>query len=148
MEGQISQSDAYLICFSSSFLVLIAIIVWLWWQDLLKSLAESEIDDVEDLTEANVSSVNFVSGQASVQLSTLHEPVTVRGWPVGLALASAASVIVSLTPTDFQKMISMISSLNLQSTKEKYRVETNQYTKDLASIRAQPRVRTHLHNSI
>ncbi|XP_024921549.1 unconventional myosin-XIX isoform X2 [Cynoglossus semilaevis] len=113
---------------------------WRRWKDLLKSLAESEIDDVEDLTEANMSSVNFIGGQASVQLPTLQEPVTVRGWPVGLALASAASVIVSLTPTDFQKMISMISSLNLQSTKEKYRVETNQYTKDLASIRAQPRI--------
>uniref|UniRef100_A0A3P8WFA8 Myosin XIX n=1 Tax=Cynoglossus semilaevis TaxID=244447 RepID=A0A3P8WFA8_CYNSE len=84
--------------------------------------------------------VKFHRATLTLSLPTLQEPVTVRGWPVGLALASAASVIVSLTPTDFQKMISMISSLNLQSTKEKYRVETNQYTKDLASIRAQPRI--------
>lgn len=121
---------------------------WRRRKDLLKSLAESEIDDVEDLTEDKMSSVNAVAGgQASVQLSNLQEPVTVRGWPVGLALASAsaASETVSLTATSFQKMISMISSLNLPSTKGEYRVETNQYTKELASIRAQPKGSVKLH---
>lgn len=114
------------------------------WQALLKSLAEAELDDAKDLAEEDVPALNpVVRERGSVQLSTIQEPVTVRGWPMGLALASAPSITVSLTATGFQKMMSVMASLNLPSRRGEYKVETNQYTKGLASIRAQPKVRTH-----
>uniref|UniRef100_A0A665TIK4 Myosin motor domain-containing protein n=1 Tax=Echeneis naucrates TaxID=173247 RepID=A0A665TIK4_ECHNA len=80
-----------------------------------------------------------------MQLSTLQEPVTVRGWPMGLALASAPSITVSLTATGFQKMMSVMASLNLPSRRGEYKVEPNQYTQGLASIRAQPKGSVKLH---
>lgn len=83
----------------------------------------------------------IIQEQGSVQLATIQEPVTVRGWPMGLALASAPSVTVSLTATGFQKMMSLMASLKLPSRRAEYMVETNQYTQELASVRAQPRVR-------
>lgn len=111
------------------------------WQALLKSLAEVELDDAEDLVEEDVPALNpVIRARGSVQLSTIQEPVTVRGWPMGLALASAPSITVSLTATGFQKMMSVMASLNLPSRRGGYKVETNQYTQGLASIRAQPKV--------
>lgn len=108
-------------------------------------MAESELDDAEDLVSEDVPELNPVVWEhGSVQLSTTQEPVTVRGWPMGLALAGAPSVTVSLTATGFQKVLSVLASLNLPSRRGEYKVETNQYEQGLASIRAQPRVRTHL----
>lgn len=80
-----------------------------------------------------------------MQLSHIQEPVSVRGWPVGLALASAPapSITVSMTATGLQKMMSVMASLNLPSRRGEYKVETNQCTQELASIRAQPKVRPH-----
>ncbi|MEQ2177359.1 hypothetical protein GOODEAATRI_002680 [Goodea atripinnis] len=110
---------------------------------LLKSLAESELDDAMDLVEEDSPALKPVVGQrGSVQLSSFQEPVPVCGWPMGLALASAPSITVSLTATGFQKMISVMTSLNLPSRRGVYKVQTNQYQQGLASIRAQPRVRT------
>uniref|UniRef100_A0A669C9T8 Myosin XIX n=1 Tax=Oreochromis niloticus TaxID=8128 RepID=A0A669C9T8_ORENI len=86
-----------------------------------------------------------VRERGSVQLSIIPEPVAVRGWPMGLALASAPSMTVSLTATGFQKMISVIASLNLPSRRGEYQVKTNQYTEELASIRAQPKGSIKLH---
>nr|XP_019941478.1 PREDICTED: unconventional myosin-XIX [Paralichthys olivaceus] len=117
---------------------------WRKWRDMLTSLAEVELDDAKDLVEDDVPTLN-ISQRGSVQLSTIQEPVTVRGWPMGLALASAPSITVSLTATGFQKMISMIASLNLPSKRGEYKVETNQYTQGLASIRAQPKGSVKLH---
>lgn len=112
----------------------------------MNSLAESELDDAEDLVSEDVPELNPVVWEhGSVQLSTIQEPVTVRGWPMGLALAGAPSVTISLTATGFQKVLSVMASLNLPSRRGGYKVETNQYKQGLASIRAQPRVRTHLH---
>lgn len=62
---------------------------------------------------------------------------------MGLALASAPSITVSLTATGLQKMMSVMATLNLPSRRGQYKVETNQCTEELASIRAQPRVREH-----
>ncbi|XP_071316432.1 unconventional myosin-XIX [Trachinotus anak] len=119
---------------------------WRRWRALLKSLAEAELDDVKDLVEEDVPAVNpVIRERGSVQLSTIQEPVTVRGWPMGLALASAPSITVSLTATGFQKMMSVMASLNLPSRRGEYKVETNQYTKGLASIRAQPKGSVKLH---
>lgn len=116
------------------------------WQALLKSLAEVELDDAEDLVEEDVPALNpVIRARGSVQLSTIQEPVTVRGWPMGLALASAPSITVSLTATGFQKMMSVMASLNLPSRRGGYKVETNQYTQGLASIRAQPKGSVKLH---
>lgn len=121
-----------------------SITVCLLWQDLLKALAEVELDDAKDLVEEDVPVLNpVIRERGSVQLSTIQEPVTVRGWPMGLALASAPSITVSLTATGFQKMMSVMASLNLPSRRRGYKVETNQYTQGLASIRAQPKVRAH-----
>uniref|UniRef100_A0A665TIL2 Myosin motor domain-containing protein n=1 Tax=Echeneis naucrates TaxID=173247 RepID=A0A665TIL2_ECHNA len=119
---------------------------WRKWKALLKSLAEAELDDAKDLEEENVPELNpVIRERGSVQLSTLQEPVTVRGWPMGLALASAPSITVSLTATGFQKMMSVMASLNLPSRRGEYKVEPNQYTQGLASIRAQPKGSVKLH---
>lgn len=119
------------------------IIFYIFLQVLLKSLAEAELDDAKDLVEEDTPALTpVVRERGSVQLSTIPEPVTVQGWPMGLALASAPSMTVSLTATGFQKMMSVIASLNLPSRRGEYQVKTNQYTEELASIRAQPKVRT------
>lgn len=78
-----------------------------------------------------------------MQLSHIQEPVTVRGWPMGLALASAPSITVSMTATGLQKMMSVMATLNLPYRRREYKVETNQCTQELASIRAQPKVGIH-----
>ena len=121
--------------------------VLFWLQALLKSLAEAELDDAKDmLEEEEIPPLNpVIRERGSVQLSSIPEPVTVRGWPMGLALASAPSITVSLTATGFQKMMSVMASLNLPSRKGEYKVETNQYTQGVASIRAQPKVRARPH---
>lgn len=112
----------------------------------MKSLAEAELDDAKDLVEEDAPALNpVVRERGSVQLSTIPEPVTVQGWPMGLALASAPSMTVSLTATGFQKMMSVIASLNLPSRRGEYQVKTNQYTEELASIRAQPKGSVKLH---
>lgn len=116
-------------------------------QALLKALAEAELDDAKDLQEDMPALNPIIRERGSVQLSNIQEPVTVRGWPMGLALASAPSITVSLTATGFQKMMSVMASLNLPSRKGEYKVETNQYTRGLASIRAQPKVRENQQNS-
>lgn len=95
--------------------------------------------DLEEDDPAGLTPV--VRERGSVQLSHIQEPVTVRGWPVGLALASAPSITVSMTATGLQKMMSVMASLNLPSRRGGYKVETNQCTQELASIRAQPKVR-------
>uniref|UniRef100_A0A669DGB6 Myosin XIX n=1 Tax=Oreochromis niloticus TaxID=8128 RepID=A0A669DGB6_ORENI len=119
---------------------------WRKWRSLLKSLAEAELDDAKDLVEEDAPALNpVVRERGSVQLSIIPEPVAVRGWPMGLALASAPSMTVSLTATGFQKMISVIASLNLPSRRGEYQVKTNQYTEELASIRAQPKGSIKLH---
>lgn len=116
--------------------------VWFLWQALLKSLAEAELDDAKDLVEEDVPALNpVVRERGSVQLSNIQEPVAVRGWPMGLALASAPSITVSLMATGLQKMMSVMATLNLPSRRGEYKVEPNQYTQELASIRAQPKVR-------
>ncbi|XP_028277851.1 unconventional myosin-XIX [Parambassis ranga] len=119
---------------------------WRKWRALLKSLAEAELDDAKDFVEEEVPVLSpVVRERGSVQLSTIQEPVTVRGWPMGLALASAPSISVSLTATGFQKMMSVMASVSLPSRRGKYKVETNQYTQGLASIRAQPKGSVKLH---
>ncbi|XP_023132275.2 unconventional myosin-XIX [Amphiprion ocellaris] len=119
---------------------------WKKWRTLLKSLAEAELDDAKDVVEEDVPVLNpVVRERGSVQLSTIPEPVPVRGWPMGLALASAPSITVSLTATGFQKMMSAMASLNLPSRRGQYKVTTNQYTEELASIRAQPKGSVKLH---
>ncbi|XP_053187445.1 unconventional myosin-XIX isoform X1 [Scomber japonicus] len=120
---------------------------WRKWTALLKSLAEAELDDAKDMVEEEeIPPLNpVIRERGSVQLSSIPEPVTVRGWPMGLALASAPSITVSLTATGFQKMMSVMASLNLPSRKGEYKVETNQYTQGVASIRAQPKGSVKLH---
>lgn len=114
------------------------------WQALLKALAETELDDAKDLLEADVPQLNaIIRERGSVQLSFIQKPVSVRGWPLGLALASAPSITMSLTATGFQKMVSVMASLNLPSRRGEYKLEPNQYSQELASIRAQPKVRAH-----
>ncbi|XP_047463198.1 unconventional myosin-XIX [Mugil cephalus] len=119
---------------------------WRSWKAMLKSLAEAELDDAKDLEEEEPPALNaVVRERGSVQLSTIQEPVTVRGWPMGLALASAPSITVSLTATGFQKMMSVMASVNLPSRRGQYKVKTNQRTQELASIRAQPKGSVKLH---
>ncbi|XP_059208280.1 unconventional myosin-XIX [Centropristis striata] len=119
---------------------------WRKWRTLLKSLAEAELDDAKDLVEEEVPVLSpVIRARGSVQLSSIPEPVTVRGWPMGLALASAPSITMSMTATGFQKMMSVMASLNLPSRRGEYKVKTNQYSEELASIRAQPKGSVKLH---
>lgn len=112
----------------------------------MKALAETELDDAKDLLEADVPQLNaIIRERGSVQLSFIQEPVSVRGWPLGLALASAPSITMSLTATGFQKMVSVMASLNLPSRRGEYKLEPNQYSQELASIRAQPKGSVKLH---
>uniref|UniRef100_A0A8C2X5V8 Myosin XIX n=1 Tax=Cyclopterus lumpus TaxID=8103 RepID=A0A8C2X5V8_CYCLU len=116
------------------------------WQALLKSLAEAELDDAEDLAEEDLPVLNpVIRERGSVQLSSIQKPVTVRGWPMGLALASAPSITMSLTATGFQKMVSVMASLHLPSQRGAYTVKPNQFSQELASIRAQPKGSVKLH---
>uniref|UniRef100_A0A3B5LHJ4 Myosin XIX n=1 Tax=Xiphophorus couchianus TaxID=32473 RepID=A0A3B5LHJ4_9TELE len=119
---------------------------WKKWRVRTSSLAEAELDEAEDLAADDSPALSaVVRERGSVQLSSFQEPVPVRGWPMGLALASAPSITVSLTATGFQKMISVMTSLNLPSRRGEYKVETNQYKQGLASIRARPRGSVKLH---
>lgn len=116
----------------------------------MDSLAEAELDDAEDVREQAALAAAEMPGRLNplvrehglVQLASLPEPVAVRSWPLGLALASAPTITVDLTATSFQKVVSLMATLRtpFRSTAE-YRVETNQFTQDMASIRAQPQVR-------
>ncbi|KAK9536182.1 hypothetical protein VZT92_005990 [Zoarces viviparus] len=119
---------------------------WRKWRALLKSLAEAELDDAKDFEQEDLPVLDSVIRErGSVQLSSIQEPVSVRGWPMGLALASAPSITMSLTATGFQKMVSVMASLNLPSRRGEYKVKPNQYSQELASIRAQPKGSVKLH---
>ncbi|KAM4620654.1 unconventional myosin-XIX [Polymixia lowei] len=119
---------------------------WRKWRALMEALATAELNDAEDLLEEDMPELNpLLREKGSVQLSSIQEPVMVRAWPMGLALASAPSITVSMTATGFQKMMSMMASLNLPPRREEYKVETNQYKQGLASIRAQPGKSIKLH---
>uniref|UniRef100_A0A6Q2ZD15 Myosin motor domain-containing protein n=1 Tax=Esox lucius TaxID=8010 RepID=A0A6Q2ZD15_ESOLU len=75
-----------------------------------------------------------------------EEPVMVRGWPMGLALASAPTITVSMTATGFHKMMSAMACLSAHCFRSgEYKVETNQFKQGVASIRAQPRGSIKLH---
>nr|XP_061817912.1 unconventional myosin-XIX-like isoform X2 [Nerophis lumbriciformis] len=115
---------------------------WRKWKALLKCLAEAELDNAEDFMSEDTP---VIRERGSVQLSTIQEPVMVQGWPMGLALASAPSITVSLTATGFQKMKSVVASLKLPSRRGEYKVETNQNMQGVASIRAQPKGSVKLH---
>uniref|UniRef100_A0A673K0C3 Unconventional myosin-XIX-like n=1 Tax=Sinocyclocheilus rhinocerous TaxID=307959 RepID=A0A673K0C3_9TELE len=121
------------------------------WMD---ALAEAELDDAEDFIENEASSVlpkldRLLKERGSVQLSSIQEPVMVRGWPIGLAMASAPSITVSLTATGFQRIMSMMACLKIPFRNGEYKVKTNQFDQGVASIRAQPRgsIKVHLQRS-
>ncbi|XP_077449326.1 unconventional myosin-XIX [Stigmatopora argus] len=119
---------------------------WRRWRELLKSLAEVELDDAEDLIQGEVAELNATIGErGSVWLSGIQEPVTVRGWPMGLALPLAPSIGMSARATGLQKMMSVVASLKLPSRRGTYKVETNQNIKGVASIRAQPKGSVKVH---
>uniref|UniRef100_A0A8C6SAM5 Myosin XIX n=1 Tax=Neogobius melanostomus TaxID=47308 RepID=A0A8C6SAM5_9GOBI len=119
---------------------------WKNWRNVLKSLADAELDDAEDMaTEEMPELPPVIRERGSVHLSSIPEPVSVRSWPMGLALASTPSITVSMTVTGFQKVVSLITSLNLPSRRGQYKVKTNQCTEELASIRAQPKGSVKLH---
>uniref|UniRef100_A0A8C2BS43 Myosin XIX n=1 Tax=Cyprinus carpio TaxID=7962 RepID=A0A8C2BS43_CYPCA len=127
---------------------------WRRWRAWMDALAEAELDDAEDFMENEASSVlpkldPLLKERGSVQLSSIQEPVLVRGWPIGLAMASAPSVTVSLTATGFQRIMSMMACLKSPFRHGGYKVKTNQFDQGVASIRAQPRgsIKMHLQRS-
>lgn len=111
----------------------------------MDALAEAELDDAEDFMEEESSALPkldpLLRERGSVQLSSIQEPVMVRAWPIGLAIASAPSITVSLTASGFQRIMSMMACLKIPFRHGEYKVETNQFDQGVASIRAQPRVR-------
>lgn len=126
---------------------------WREWRELMDALAEAELDDAEDMREESLATepiLDLLTKQrGSVQLPSVPEPVEVRSWPLGLALASAPNLTVSLTAKGFQKVVSLMATLRLPFRSGEYRVETNQFEHGVASIRAQPRgsVKMHLQRS-
>ncbi|KTG42478.1 hypothetical protein cypCar_00034224, partial [Cyprinus carpio] len=129
---------------------------WRRWRAWMDALAEAELDDAEDFMEKEASSVlpkldPLLKERGSVQLSSIQEPVLVRGWPIGLVMASAPSVTVSLTATGFQQIRSMMACLRIPFRNGEYKVKTNQFDvyEGVASIRAQPRgsIKMHLQRS-
>ncbi|XP_016310934.1 unconventional myosin-XIX-like isoform X1 [Sinocyclocheilus anshuiensis] len=124
---------------------------WRRWRAWMDALAEAELDDAEDFMENEASSVlpKLLKERGSVQLSSIQEPVMVRGWPIGLAMASAPSITVSLTATGFQRIMSMMACLKIPFRHGEYKVKTNQFDQGVASIRAQPRgsIKMHLQRS-
>ncbi|KAL2095062.1 hypothetical protein ACEWY4_009781 [Coilia grayii] len=126
---------------------------WKEWRLLMDALAEAELDDAEDMREETLAAVPvldpLVRERGSVQLASLQEPVAVRSWPLGLALASAPGITVALTATGFQKVVSLMATLRTPFRSPEYRVETNQFHQGVASIRAQPRgsIKMHLQRS-
>ncbi|CAL8276800.1 unnamed protein product [Arctogadus glacialis] len=138
---------------------------WRRWRVSMDALAELELDDAEDFVETEMPGLRSAAWETGpVQLSSVQGPVTVRGWPMGLALASAPSVSMSLTAKGFQKMVSVLACLDLSSSSSSssssspsssrgggggggghYKVETNQCQHGVASIRAQPRGSVKLH---
>ncbi|XP_034149324.1 unconventional myosin-XIX isoform X2 [Esox lucius] len=122
---------------------------WRKWRALMDTLAEAELDDAEDLREEEAAPPELdpvLRARGSVQLSSLPEPVMVRGWPMGLALASAPTITVSMTATGFHKMMSAMACLSAHCFRSgEYKVETNQFKQGVASIRAQPRGSIKLH---
>ncbi|XP_061607395.1 unconventional myosin-XIX isoform X1 [Phyllopteryx taeniolatus] len=109
---------------------------WRKWRAMLKSLAEAELDDAEDLARQDVPELNATG---------IQEPITVRGWPMGLALPSAPSITLSMRATGFHKMMSVVASLKVPSRRGEYKVETNQNMQGITSIRAQPKGSVKLH---
>ncbi|XP_052454502.1 unconventional myosin-XIX [Carassius gibelio] len=127
---------------------------WRRWRAWMDALAEAELDDAEDFMENEASCVSpkldpLLKERGSVQLSSIQEPVMVRGWPIGLVMASAPSVTVSLTATGFQQIKSMMACLKIPFRNGEYKVKTNQFDQGVASIRAQPRgsIKMHLQRS-
>ncbi|XP_061658714.1 unconventional myosin-XIX isoform X2 [Syngnathoides biaculeatus] len=119
---------------------------WRKWRAMLKSLAEAELDDAENLMQQDVPELNDIIRElGSVQLSSVQEPITVRGWPMGLALPSAPSITVSMRATGLHKMMSVVASLKLPSRRGEYKVKTNQNMQGITSIRAQPKGSVKLH---
>uniref|UniRef100_A0A673K7Y5 Unconventional myosin-XIX-like n=1 Tax=Sinocyclocheilus rhinocerous TaxID=307959 RepID=A0A673K7Y5_9TELE len=124
---------------------------WRRWRAWMDALAEAELDDAEDFMENEASSVlpKLLKERGSVQLFSIQEPVMVRSWPIGLAMASAPSITVSLTATGFQRIMSMMACLKIPFRHGEYKVKTNQFDQGVASIRAQPRgsIKMHLQRS-
>ncbi|XP_066515764.1 unconventional myosin-XIX [Hoplias malabaricus] len=123
---------------------------WRSWRTQMDALAEAELDDAEDLQEEEESLSlppldPLLKERGSVQLSSIPEPVAVRGWPLGLAMASAPNITVTFTATGFQKVMSLMATLKIPFRHGEYKVETNQFNQGVASIRAQPRGSIKLH---
>uniref|UniRef100_A0A8C9VTD1 Myosin XIX n=1 Tax=Scleropages formosus TaxID=113540 RepID=A0A8C9VTD1_SCLFO len=109
------------------------------------SLAETELDDVANIEAETPVYDPTLRERGSVQLSTCQEPVMVRSWPLGLALASAPTITVAVTACGFQKVVSLMTCLKLSFRSTDYKVETNQFDQGVASIRAQPQESIKLH---
>uniref|UniRef100_A0A8C9WBU9 Myosin XIX n=1 Tax=Scleropages formosus TaxID=113540 RepID=A0A8C9WBU9_SCLFO len=111
----------------------------------VESLAETELDDVANIEAETPVYDPTLRERGSVQLSTCQEPVMVRSWPLGLALASAPTITVAVTACGFQKVVSLMTCLKLSFRSTDYKVETNQFDQGVASIRAQPQESIKLH---
>lgn len=117
---------------------------WRSWRALMDSLAEAELDNAEDLQEEE-DARSLLIQRGSVQLSGFPNPVAVSSWPLGLAMTFTPSVTVTLTTTGFHKVMSIMATLKIPFRNGEYKVETNQFNRGVASIRAQPQGSVKLH---
>lgn len=110
----------------------------------MDSLAEAELDNAEDLQEEE-DACSLLIQRGSVKLSSFPNPVAVSSWPLGLAMTFTPSVTMTLTTTGFHKVMSIMTTLNIPFRNGEYKVETNQFNRGVASIRAKPQGSVKLH---
>ncbi|KAK6473407.1 unconventional myosin-XIX-like [Huso huso] len=124
---------------------------WRTWRTLMDALAAAELDDTMELEEQLVSvqgsPVRAVKGftQSSAGTPQAREPVVVQSWPFGLALSSAPCLSMTVTASGLQKVMSLLACLKLSFGNANYKVETNQFSQGIASVRAQPQETIKLH---
>ncbi|MGH0142569.1 UNVERIFIED_CONTAM: hypothetical protein FKN15_014836, partial [Acipenser sinensis] len=117
---------------------------WRTWRTLMDALAAAELDDTMEIEEQLVSvqgsPVRAVKGftQSSAGTPQAREPVVVQSWPFGLALSSAPCLSMTVTASGLQKVMSLLACLKLSFRNANYKVETNQFSQGVASVRAQP----------
>uniref|UniRef100_A0A4W4HPR7 Myosin motor domain-containing protein n=1 Tax=Electrophorus electricus TaxID=8005 RepID=A0A4W4HPR7_ELEEL len=122
---------------------------WRSWRTWMDTLAKEELDGAEEKCEEEFRPMPPLSHAPReghpAQPPSVGAPVAVCAWPLGLALACTPHLTLTFTATGFQRLASATAALKIPSRQGEYKVETNQFERGVASIRAQPRGSVKLH---
>ncbi|KAK1787867.1 hypothetical protein P4O66_016349, partial [Electrophorus voltai] len=115
---------------------------WRSWRTWMDTLAKEELDGAEEKCEEEFRPMPPLSHAPReghpVQPPSVGAPVAVCAWPLGLALACTPHLTLTFTATGFQRLASATAALKIPYRQGEYKVETNQFERGVASIRAQP----------